>query len=36
MAVIKELRDEEFYTKQLALVEEAAAYLPTRKQAVFQ
>lgn len=36
LAVADELGDEELYTTQLALVEEAVAHLPARKQAVFR
>ncbi len=36
LAVADELGDEELYTAQLALVEEAVAHLPARKQAVFR
>jgi RNA polymerase sigma-70 factor (ECF subfamily) len=36
LAVADELADEELYTTQLALVEEAVAHLPARKQAVFR
>jgi len=36
LAVADELADEELYTHQLALVEEAVAHLPARKQAVFR
>jgi RNA polymerase sigma-70 factor (ECF subfamily) len=36
LAVADELADEELYTAQLALVEEAVAHLPARKQAVFR
>jgi len=36
LAVADELADEELYTNQLALVEEAVAHLPARKQAVFR
>jgi RNA polymerase sigma-70 factor (ECF subfamily) len=36
LAVADELGDEELYITQLALVEEAVAHLPARKQAVFR
>lgn len=36
LAAADELADEELYTTQLALVEEAVAHLPARKQAVFR
>ena len=36
LAVADELGDEELYTTQLALVEEAVAHLPARKQAIFR
>jgi len=36
LAVADDLGDEELYTTQLALVEEAVAHLPARKQAVFR
>ncbi len=36
LAVADEMGDEELYTAQLALVEEAVAHLPARKQAVFR
>jgi RNA polymerase sigma-70 factor (family 1) len=36
LTVADELADEELYTNQLALVEEAVAHLPARKQAVFR
>ncbi|MFD1871455.1 sigma-70 family RNA polymerase sigma factor [Hymenobacter bucti] len=36
LAVADELADEELYTSQLALVEEAVRHLPARKQAVFR
>ena len=36
LAVADDLGDEELYTIQLALVEEAVAHLPARKQAVFR
>lgn len=36
LAVADELVDEDLYTSQLALVEEAVAHLPARKQAVFR
>jgi RNA polymerase sigma-70 factor (ECF subfamily) len=36
LAVADDLGDEELYTTQLALVEEAVAHLPARKQTVFR
>ena len=36
LAVADELGDEELYTTQLSLVEEAVAHLPARKQTVFR